>query len=98
MTRGGLSHTVVLRASWRWGNEDGAHHIIAELFQGLNDVGFTIPANASTYWVGEAMQSTDFKDLKQTPEVVQTATAGLTRNCVHLATLLKQAPYPNQDN
>ncbi|EHA15607.1 flavodoxin family protein [Halomonas sp. HAL1] len=80
------------------GNEDGAHHIIAELFQGLNDVGFTIPANASTYWVGEAMQSTDFKDLKQTPEVVQTATAGLARNCVHLATLLKQAPYPNQDS
>lgn len=80
------------------GNEDGAHHIIAELFQGLNDVGFTIPANASTYWVGEAMQSTDFKDLAQTPEIIQTATAGLARNCVHLAKLLKQTPYPNQDS
>ncbi|RBI69176.1 NADPH-dependent oxidoreductase [Vreelandella sulfidaeris] len=80
------------------GNEDGAHHIIAELFQGLNDVGFTIPANASTYWVGEAMQSTDFKDLDQTPEMIQTATAGLARNCVHLAKLLKQTPYPNQES
>lgn len=80
------------------GNEDGAHHIIAELFQGLNDVGFTIPANASTYWVGEAMQSTDFKDLSQTPEVIQTATAGLARNCAHLATLLKQTSYPSQDS
>ena len=80
------------------GNEDGAHHIIAELFQGLNDVGFTIPANASTYWVGEAMQETDFKDLKQTPEIIQTATAGLARNCVHLAKLLKQTPYPSQDS
>ncbi|WP_312521457.1 flavodoxin family protein, partial [Stutzerimonas nitrititolerans] len=44
------------------GNEDGAHHVVAELYQGLNDVGFTIPANGCTYWVGEAMGSTDYKD------------------------------------
>jgi hypothetical protein len=25
------------------GNEDGAHHLIAETFRALNDVGFTIP-------------------------------------------------------
>ena len=37
------------------GNEDGAHHCAAEIFQALNDVGFTIPAGAGTYWVGEAM-------------------------------------------
>lgn len=37
------------------GNEDGAHHVSAEVFQALNDVGFTIPANAVAYWVGEAM-------------------------------------------
>jgi multimeric flavodoxin WrbA len=78
------------------GNEDGAHHVVAELFQGLSDVGFTIPASASTYWTGEAMQKTDFKDLKQTPEMVQQATAGLARNCAHLATLLKNAQYPPQ--
>ena len=45
------------------GNEDGAHHVAAELYQGLADVGFTIPASAQTYWVGEAMQGTDYKDL-----------------------------------
>ncbi|MFL6134190.1 MAG: flavodoxin family protein, partial [Nocardioidaceae bacterium] len=28
------------------GNEDGAHHVVAEAFQALNDVGFTIAANA----------------------------------------------------
>lgn len=39
------------------GNEDGAHHVSAELFQALNDVGFTIPANAVAYWLGEAMGS-----------------------------------------
>lgn len=79
------------------GNEDGAHHIIAELFQGLNDVGFTIPASACTYWVGEAMQPTDFKDLPQTPEMIQKATQGLARNCVHLANLLRQSPYPAEN-
>ncbi|RFA25199.1 NADPH-dependent oxidoreductase [Alkalilimnicola ehrlichii] len=76
------------------GNEDGAHHVTAELFQGLNDVGFTLPASASTYWTGEAMQKTDFKDLDETPATVQQATQGLARNCVHLARLLKQAQYP----
>ena len=45
------------------GNEDGAHHVSAELFQALNDVGFTISPNAVSYWVGEAMGSTDFIDL-----------------------------------
>jgi multimeric flavodoxin WrbA len=37
------------------GNEDGAHHVCAELYQALNDVGFSIAATAGTYWVGEAM-------------------------------------------
>jgi multimeric flavodoxin WrbA len=32
------------------GNEDGAHHVIAEVCQGLIDVGFTIPGQAWTYW------------------------------------------------
>ncbi|MBZ5487835.1 flavodoxin family protein [Halomonas aquamarina] len=80
------------------GNEDGAHHIIAELYQGLNDVGFTIPANACTYWVGEAMQSVDLKDLDETPESTRSATQVLALNCVHLAKLLKQHQYPGQTN
>lgn len=77
------------------GNEDGAHHIVAELYQGLNDVGFTIPASSCTYWVGEAMQPVDLKDLDHTPDNVQSATSGLARNCVHLAKLLKEHPYPS---
>ncbi len=32
------------------GNGDGAHKISADVFQALNDVGFTIPAGAATYW------------------------------------------------
>ncbi|AOF92516.1 flavodoxin family protein [Sinorhizobium sp. RAC02] len=78
------------------GNEDGAHHVSAEVFQALNDVGFTIPANAVAYWVGEAMGSTNFVDLEKTPEAVETMMSMLARNTVHLAGLLKQTQYPGE--
>jgi hypothetical protein len=77
------------------GNEDGAHHVSAELYQALNDVGFTIAANAVAYWVGEAMGSTNFIDLDKVPEVVTTTVDMLARNTAHLAKLLKQNEYPS---
>ena len=76
------------------GNEDGAHKATADLFQGLNDVGFTIPAQGGTYWNGEAMQTVDFKDLEQTPDPVASTTATLARNAAHLARALRAARYP----
>ena len=76
------------------GNEDGAHHCHAELCQALNDLGFTIPAAGSTYWVGEAMGSTDYKDLRKPYEKTQEATEALAANAAHLAGLLKQKTYP----
>lgn len=76
------------------GNEDGAHHVSAELYQALNDVGFTLAANAVAYWVGEAMGSKDFVDLEDVPEVVTTTVDMLARNTIHLATLLRGNHYP----
>lgn len=76
------------------GNEDGAHFSSAQIFQALNDVGFTIPAVAACYWVGEAMGSTDFKDLPETPEKVAKTAKMVAANAAHLAGLLKSAPYP----
>lgn len=76
------------------GNEDGAHHITATLFQALNDEGWTIPAGAANYWVGEAMQKTDFKDLDNVPEAVVRGARMLASNAAHLARLLKQECYP----
>jgi multimeric flavodoxin WrbA len=76
------------------GNEDGAHKVSADLFQGLNDVGFTLAANAVTYWVGEAMQGTDYQDLDKVPEATARATRTLAANTAHLARRLKYAPYP----
>lgn len=76
------------------GNEDGAHHCHAECFQALNDVGFTIPANAGAYWVGEAMHATDYKDLKTMPEKVRATLQLAASSAVHLARLLKADNYP----
>lgn len=76
------------------GNEDGAHHITAILFQALNDVGFTVPAQGCVYWNGEAMHTTDYKDLEQTPEKVSASITTSLTNAVHLAGLLRDSGYP----
>ena len=76
------------------GNEDGAHHVTAALLQALNDTGWTIPAQAACYWVGEAMHKTDFKDLPKVPDNVQGLAGILASDAAHLANLLKQNPYP----
>lgn len=76
------------------GNEDGAHKVSADLYQGLNDVGFSLAPNAVTYWVGAAMQGTDYQDLDEVPDAVAGATGALAANTAHLARTLKSAPYP----
>ncbi|HZB21836.1 MAG TPA: NAD(P)H-dependent oxidoreductase [Blastococcus sp.] len=76
------------------GNEDGAHKITADLMQGLNDMGFTIPAQGGTYWNDEAMGSRDYLDLDETPEAVASTTATLAENAAVLARALKASPYP----
>ncbi|MGH3897188.1 MAG: hypothetical protein ACRDTA_02840 [Pseudonocardiaceae bacterium] len=59
-----------------------------------DDVGFTIPTNGSTYWNGETMNSTDYKDLEKNPEAVRSATDTLARNVAHLVRLLQDHQYP----
>jgi multimeric flavodoxin WrbA len=76
------------------GNEDGAHHISSQLFQALNDIGFTIPAQAATYWNGEAMHTTDYLDLEQTPDVTAKTNAMVASSAAHLARLLRADGYP----
>ena len=76
------------------GNEDGAHHVSAEVYQALIDVGFSIAPSASTYWVGEAMQGDDYKDKDPRPETTAQTTKDVARNSSHLARLLKGSPYP----
>lgn len=76
------------------GNEDGAHHVTAELYQALADVGFTIPGGSSTYWVGEANGKTNYIDLHQTPKTLAGEIKTQACNAAHLARLLRENPYP----
>lgn len=76
------------------GNEDGAHHISGVLSQALGDVGFTIPAQASVYWNGEAMHKVDYRDLDAVPDAVASATKTAAATAAHLARLLRTQPYP----
>lgn len=76
------------------GNEDGAHHVTAELYQALADVGFTIPGGSSSYWVGEAMSSVNYVDLDRTPKPLADTIKTQASSAVHLAKLLQQHPYP----
>jgi multimeric flavodoxin WrbA len=78
------------------GNEDGAHHVSAEVCQALFEVGFTIPSGGVTYWVGEAMGEKVYLDLKTTPKAVAEWTPVLASNAAHLAKLLKHANYPGR--
>ncbi len=47
-----------------------------------------------TYWVGEAMQKTDYQDLGYVPEKTQAATDTASTNAAHLARLLRARRYP----
>lgn len=76
------------------GNEDGAHKITADLYQALDDVGCTIPAQGGTYWNGEAMHAVDYNDLDETPEAPLQTLRTAAANGVHLARLLDADPYP----
>ncbi|MEV6520393.1 NAD(P)H-dependent oxidoreductase [Longispora sp. NPDC051575] len=76
------------------GNEDGAHHTTAEVLQALNDVGFTAPAAACTYWVGEAMGKVDYNDAGPKPDTTGATTKTLAANAAHLARLLADRQYP----
>jgi multimeric flavodoxin WrbA len=76
------------------GNEDGAHCVSAQLYQALSDTGWTVPALATAYWVGEAMGSVDFQDLPSIPDKVMETAAMAASNAAHLAGMLKEKPYP----
>lgn len=77
------------------GNEDGAHKIIADSMQALNDIGFSVPAQGATYWNAEAMNPRDYKDLDETPEAVASTNKTLAANAAHLARLLRSETYPS---
>jgi len=77
------------------GNEDGAHHVAAEVFQALNDVGFTIPASCSTYWTDETSTLRDYRDLQVTPTETDRSTTRMAAHLAHVARILRGNGYPS---
>src|SRR5215813_5545855 len=80
---------VVCHHTARWGmaavvgNEDGAQHVAAEVLQALLEVGFSAPPGGVLGWVGEAMGSVNYIDLKKTPKAVADWTPMLASNAAH---------------
>jgi multimeric flavodoxin WrbA len=76
------------------GNEDGAHHVIAEIAGALGDIGFTVPGQAWTYWnmgpgPGPSYTETDHKH----DWSAKTGRA-MASNLIAVARALRQMPIP----
>lgn len=74
------------------GNEDGGKHCSMEILYSLQHLGFTLPPQADSYWVGEAGPGPSYCDKDSGgPEndFTNRNTTFLTWNLLHLARLLK---------
>ncbi|SDU79656.1 flavodoxin family protein [Jiangella alkaliphila] len=76
------------------GNEDGAHHVIAELAGGMVDIGFTIPAQAWTYWHLGPGPGPDYLDDTKGHEWAHSTGRTMAANLVAVARALAESPLP----
>lgn len=76
------------------GNEDGAHHIVATVCQGLIDMGFTIPAQSWTYWHLGPGPGPDYLETDQGHAYSDRVGRNAARNLIALARVLKPDTYP----
>ena len=81
------------------GNEDGAHAAAETTLFNMTHLGFTVPPNADTYWVGDAGPGPSFieADGKDHPYTNKTA-SWTAHNVVHMARILKEHPIPPEGN
>jgi multimeric flavodoxin WrbA len=76
------------------GNEDGAHHIVATVCQGLIDMGFTIPGQSWTYWHLGPGPGPDYLDTDQAHDYSDRVGRNAARNLLALARVLRPETYP----
>jgi multimeric flavodoxin WrbA len=80
------------------GNEDGAHHCIAEVNAALNDIGYTAPAQNWTYWnKGPGPGEEEYLSSPEKDWTHQTGDAA-AQNLVAVARALKANPIPKAPN
>ncbi len=80
------------------GNEDGAHHIIANVAQALIDIGFTIPAQAWTYWNMGPGPGPDFTQTDHGHEWSERTGRNAARNMMAVAKALQANPLPKPES
>lgn len=80
------------------GNEDGAKHAAQSLLYGLSHIGFTIPPNVDTYWVGEAGPGPSYLDTDRDNAFTKTHVKMLAYNTMHLAKMFREHPIPAEGN
>jgi multimeric flavodoxin WrbA len=81
------------------GNEDGAKHASASILYGLSHLGFTIPPNVDTYWVGEAGPGDSYIEANgKDNEFTQQHAKIMAYKLLHFARLLKEHPIPAEGN
>ncbi len=78
------------------GNEDGAHHVVSQVAQGLIDIGYTVPGQAWTYWNRGPGPGPSYLDTTEGHE--WSATTGQTAAAVLMAVArsLKLNPIPSE--
>lgn len=80
------------------GNEDGAKHASASILYGLSHIGFVVPPNVDTYWVGEAGPGPSYIEAGQDNEFTKKHVEMLAYNTLHFARMLKKNPIPAEGN
>jgi multimeric flavodoxin WrbA len=81
------------------GNEDGGKNVSSYLIYALSHIGFTIPPNVDTYWVGEAGPGPSFIEANGNQnEFTMQHVKIMAHNLLHFARLLKEHPIPAEGN
>ncbi|WP_245634605.1 flavodoxin family protein [Janibacter limosus] len=76
------------------GNEDGAHHVIAEVAGALGDIGFTVPGQAWTYWNKGPGPGPSYMETDHGHEWSARTGRTMAANLVAVATALREHPVP----
>jgi multimeric flavodoxin WrbA len=76
------------------GNEDGAHHVIANVGQCLNDIGYAQPGQNWTYWNKGPGPSEEEYATSDEQEWSKTTGLACASNVLHLARALRAQPIP----
>jgi multimeric flavodoxin WrbA len=81
------------------GNEDGAHNVAANTLFNLSHLGFTIPPNVDTYWLGPAGPGPSYIAAGGNKHLYTNKTVRyMVDNLAFMAQVLKRNPIPTNLN